>query len=525
MSKVRYKRIKTAGLMIGLLLLFTACEHQTEEAGEIQAEAVETEAADNEQKNLIEESPVLEEGEKTVYVKADANGNVKKITIETLMKDEEGEEFRYKEETDEELPVAVKISYYLNNEQITPEELAGKSGNIRIRFDYENLSEVTEEGKEQTAIVPFSVITALLLPSDNFSNVEVTNGDVISMEGQNVAFGYALPGVAEYLQLESYEPTEELEIPEYVEITADATDFELGFTATVITNGLFSDLEEEDLEDFDEMTDSMEELSDASRELVEGTSELYDGMKEFHSYIIDFAEAIGAVSDGTGAIKDGLKELNNYKGDLEDGAEALNEGLVTLNQSLAAALLPPNDNSGTENSEQEIEPTEAERALMTAIDKLNLSPDQQAQLMERIQALVAEKVTGTILGVQSGVQLLQEGSEALLEGVEEFNDGISLLYEGAEELHEGTEELFGASIDLNDGFVEVVDGVKELKDGFEEFDREGIKELEKLAGTELKTIINRVRRLKQSDKSWNGFSKSVKNADSVRMILETDEIK
>lgn len=403
----------------------------------------------------------LEAGEKTVYAKADANGNVKESTVETLMKDEEGEEFRHKEEYDEELPVSVKISYFLNDKEITAQKLAGRSGKVKIRFDYENISSV-QENAEEAALTPFAVITALVLPSDAFSNVEIENGELISMEGQNLVVGYALPGVADYLQLENYEPTEDLKIPEYVEITADVTEFELDFTATVITNGIFEDLEEEDLADIEEMTDSMDELSDASKELVNGTSELYDGMKEFHSFIIDFAEAIGAVSEGAGALEEALKGQ-------EDG--------------------------------EDTQPTESEIALMQTMVELGLTEEQQAQLMSSIQLVVTEKVTGAVTETLTSVQ------------------------SGVKALHEGTEELFSASIELNDAFVEVMDAVKELKDGFAEFDQEGIKELKKLAGTELKTIVGRLRKLKETDTNWNIFSDTSEENSSVRIILETDEIK
>ena len=49
-----------------------------------------------------------------------------------------GSDIYYQGTTDSELPVSVKISYQLNGEDISPEDLAGKSGNVTIRFDYTN---------------------------------------------------------------------------------------------------------------------------------------------------------------------------------------------------------------------------------------------------------------------------------------------------------------------------------------------------------------------------------------------------
>ena len=42
-----------------------------------------------------------------------------------------------------QLPVDVKITYYLDGQEIAPENLAGKSGKVKIRFDYTNNSKKT----------------------------------------------------------------------------------------------------------------------------------------------------------------------------------------------------------------------------------------------------------------------------------------------------------------------------------------------------------------------------------------------
>ena len=47
--------------------------------------------------------------------------------------------------------------------------------------------------------------------------------------------------------MKDYEATEDVDIPEYVELTADVTDFSLNFTATIISNGMFGDMDTDDL--------------------------------------------------------------------------------------------------------------------------------------------------------------------------------------------------------------------------------------------------------------------------------------
>ena len=124
----------------------------------------------------------------------------------------------------------------------------------------------------------------MFLSSDNFSNIEVTNGKTVEMDDQNIVIGYAMPGLSDSLQLKNYEATEDVDIPEYVELTADVTDFSLDFTATIISNGMFGNMDTDDLKDVDDLIDAMDDLSEASDKLVDGAAELADGADELGDY-------------------------------------------------------------------------------------------------------------------------------------------------------------------------------------------------------------------------------------------------
>ena len=105
--------------------------------------------------------------------------------------------------------------------------VSSNAGKVRIRFDYTNKSSLKVEvnGKTVEVSTPFVVCSAMFLSSDNFSNIEVTNGKTVEMDDQNIVIGYAMPGLSDSLQLKNYEVTEDVDIPEYVELTADVTDF------------------------------------------------------------------------------------------------------------------------------------------------------------------------------------------------------------------------------------------------------------------------------------------------------------
>ena len=128
--------------------------------------------------------------DETVYVIAKADGSAEKVIVSASYKNATADEARdaasalknpqlvkgdtcYQGETDETLPVTMRISYTLDGKTVSADELAGRSGRVTIRFDYENnrFETVDIDGKNEKIYVPFTVLTGAVLPNDVFSNV------------------------------------------------------------------------------------------------------------------------------------------------------------------------------------------------------------------------------------------------------------------------------------------------------------------------------------------------------------------
>ena len=142
---------------------------KTEDMQETADTKEESEPSENTKKQGSEEKDKTE----TVYVKSDAKGNPREITVQTKLKNTgdgdtikdytnltdiknvkgseefsqngekltwqaDGADIYYQGKTDRDLPIEMKMTYYLDGEEITPEELAGKSGKVTIRADYTN---------------------------------------------------------------------------------------------------------------------------------------------------------------------------------------------------------------------------------------------------------------------------------------------------------------------------------------------------------------------------------------------------
>lgn len=492
----------------------------------------------------------------TVYIKSDAEGNTKEITVETVLKhpsdgsdiqdqsnlkdirntkgDEEytkgsdgnliwenhGEDISYKGTSDAELPVRVKVSYYLDGEQISPKELAGKSGQVKIRFDYENTSTgtVTVKNKAYQVQTPFLVMSALVLPSDIFSNIQVTNGKLMNMNDQNLVIGYAMPGLTDSLQLSGYEVTEDIDIPEYVEVTADAKDFELEFTASIITPGLLEELDTDDLKDADDFADGMDDLKDGVDDLDEGVGELYDGLKEFDDYLDEYTSGVTALRDAMNQVRDGAGQLAANNKGLNDGAAALQSGLEQLNAGLK-------EDSGEGESES------SQEALASILEKLNGLTDEQKEALaaagiseEELSALSG--YAQSLAAVQPTVEALAAGSKQLTTGLTAYTTGVSQLYAGTEKVVDGGTTLCTAGGELYDAFGEALDGVRELRDGVRDFKEDGIDELTRLGGSDFRNVINRLRAVKEADDGYDNFAGLAEGkTGTVRFIVETEEIK
>ena len=386
------KILITAILCPAMALSMAACSQKDPGAGAASGSTVKESTGEESGKKFEEvvfhppvDTPFVTPGEKeeTVYVKADAAGNPTEKSVEVVLKEIEGsdpiedrsnlrdikntegneevaeagegrylwenhgEDIHYKGISDEKLPVDVHVTYFLEGQEVSAEQIAGKTGKVKIRFDYDNNTDV-----------PFMVLSSVILSSDVFSDLEVTNGKVMDLGDQKAVIGFAFPGLMDSLKLADYEPTEEIELPEYVEIEARAEDFELDFTATVVSTGLFDEIEDKDLEDLEEMSDDMNELTDASTEIKDGARELADAGGEYGGYLSQYFDGLAQLSEGTDQLEQGLMALSQNIAKISEGSKGLQEGLSQVDSSLSAL-----DLSSIASEESDKEAAAAQEAL------------------------------------------------------------------------------------------------------------------------------------------------------------------
>ena len=364
--------------------------------------------------------------QETVYVFNDASGNKNHITVNEKITDANGNETLNKTESSENAPVTMKVTYKLDGKEINPEDLAGKSGKVTIHFDYTNNQKktVTINGKKQTVAVPFTMITGMMLPTDVFSNVEVTNGKLTKVGDNIVAVGMTMPGLKDTMNLKFNDKSLDLDIPEYFELTADVKNFSLDMTMSVATSNLLSDMNADDIT-LDDLKKTVASLDDAATQLADGTVTLQDGTQQLSDAIPALTDGVDQLNTGASSLKDGIYAY-------ADGAASAYEGSVSLNNNMKTYA----DGMGT---------------LYNTLKDNNLD--------------------SSVASAADGASQLSAGAETLDAGIDSALAGAGALVTGANDLTGGTEQLATGAAALADGANKIgktlTDGMTEAKEKYD----------------------------------------------------------
>lgn len=392
----------------------------------VSAEAITVSQAQT--KNSEAASPLKDE---TVYAKVDGSGNVKSVTVsdqlknignasevtdasvlenienvkgdevfqasgDTLIWDADSKDICYQGTTRQTLPVGIQISYRLDGQDISAEELEGQSGHLTVRYDYKNTTPETSDD-----YVPFLMVTGLIMDSDKFTNVTITNGKLVSDGDRNMVIGMGLPQMKEHLGVD------DLDIPDYFEVEADVTDYEAVEGITVATNSIFNELGTDKLDSLSDLEDSLNQLQDASSQLVSGSGELKNGLDTLLSSSGTLIEGVNALADGGNTLTGGTGALLSGSKALADGSSSLAYGTSQLLDGTGA--LKTGAKQVADGAASAAAQTNADSALATGVNTLNAGIGQ----------------LGTQLG--DGFSTLENGVDAISSGITSVNDGAQSL--------------------------------------------------------------------------------------------------
>ena len=448
------------------------------------------------------------EKNETVYVKTDANGKIRKIVVSdqlqntgdtdtvkdhsnltdienvkgdesfkqsgsNLVWDNAGEDIVYQGESNAALPVGLSVTYELDGKKITPKKLEGKSGHLRVTYNYTN--DLEQTGGRFT---PFLMVTGVVLDQDHFKNVEVGSNGHFESGGQRMTVvGYSVPGLLDYLDIDeaSADLSARLSLSNSFTFEADVEEYKTPLSGTIATNSIFSKMDSGDsIDSLDSLKSSLNTLADSSTQLVNGSAVLSSGVKEL-------AGGASSLSSGVSKLTNGSRSLAEGTASLEKGAGQLNSGICQMNDEVGSSM-PVLTNAmnqlatGAENLSSGISQAAAgAQAVSSGIGTVHESADQLAQgaasVESGVQAVAAgaKQLAGGMKTAQASAADLAKLAESintspedqtkkqLIEGLYQLSDsldadaaqqlavGANAAAEGAKKVSEGAQALSGAT--------------------------------------------------------------------------------
>ncbi len=247
-----------------------------------------------------------------------------------------GNDVYYEGTATKQLPVSVKIRYELDGQEISANDIQGKSGHLKLTISFtNNYSQVKNINGKSIVIHPSYLAGGMLnMSTGKFSNVKCESGKIVN-DGTNEMLAFAnIPGLNETLKSAGLDKVNnQLGISDDVTVEADVNDFDLGSIMVGMTNEIDLASELGEIGSVSELTDGIDQLIEADNQLIDGSKQLYDGttqLKEQAAPLTGSSDQVRQLSSGAIQLNDGVKALQTGISQYTAGASAINEGVNQL---------------------------------------------------------------------------------------------------------------------------------------------------------------------------------------------------
>ena len=549
-------------LVLMMIVVLSACSGEKEV---VVKSGLNEEYVEDKQDYKYKASDLKTDKVEVVYVTSDAYGEIKNIEVETTLKAKEdgelkdvnvlnnvintsgdedhdveddalvfenhGSDIAYKGNINKDLPVNVKLTYYLDDKEVMVEELAHKSGHLKIVVDYINNTKV-----------PFLCLTTMML-SDRFSNIKVENGKLLSLGDTKMAVLYGEPGLKDSLMLYKVDTFDDIKLNDSAYIEADVEDFTLDYTATIVSNGLFKEIKNDDLNklssslnDLSDLNEKIDDIKDASKKLKDEGNNLKDGVDKLNDAINgldkgiseynDNISQIGSMIDGISLLATSLDDLlkDTNVSNLKDNVNMCASILDSIEVNLNLIISIKNDvDSNNENIDKidvdQINDEETKNAIL-ALKKIDLSGVD----LEKLNDIKSD--INDIKNDLSSFNTLNVDTTTIKEECVGLSSNKELLVGDMNEIANGSLSLKSVINKLNENMPNMTKAISEFSDKMNEAIDNSSDDLNKFSGTDMKNIVNNIKMLKNNDKDYDTFVGKLDGmTSSVSFIIETAKIK
>ena len=270
--------------------------------------------------------------------------DVKNVKTDEVPEDNNGEytwnsdsnDIYYQGNSTEQLPVTMQITYELDGQQLSQEELKGKSGHLKINIHLTNVNSETKTINGKNVIIhPFFVAGGMLsLNNDHYSNTTCDQGKIVTDGSKQMLVFAAVPGLKDTLDsADLSKVSDQLSVGDDINIECDVTDCdELNLMMGMSNEEDISDILDEG-DSIEELTNGITKLMDADDQLVDGSQQLADGTQQLITESEPLTSSSGSIrtlSDGALTLNSGALRLKAALAQYTDGVGQLNDGVNAL---------------------------------------------------------------------------------------------------------------------------------------------------------------------------------------------------
>lgn len=462
------------------------------------------------------------------------------------------------------LPWQFKVTYKLDGEEMSAEELLGQTGELEIALETKHDKKI-----DQTFHENYLLQISLTFDGEKTENIKAEEGTL------------ANNGKKELVNL-TVMPKEDAKF----KVIADVEDFEMeGIQISAIPANIAIDMPDTDdmIGDMKSLVDAIAALDEGIGELQTGTQTLKEGSDQLADGSLEFKNGLNQLSDSSGQLIDGSKEiqsaLTQVKAGLEDfdleavdfnsleniqaleddfrqaldmmaamdeTADDVKQAFEEIYNNVDAVTQELRDAQLTDEDIAALKESDLDDATVDRIIAMSESSQEALEMIENTKPTLAEVKAGLVLYEQPIQEALKEieavmqtiddinieaelksmmqmvdGLKQLATEYNQFHNGLSSYVNGVGELSRNYASLHGGIVDLNEGIGELSDGVGDLKAGSHELasqtsnlPKEMTEEIDKMLAEYDMSDFEPVSYV--SDKN--------KNIDVVQFVIQTENI-
>ncbi|AZT89415.1 hypothetical protein ELD05_01230 [Caldicellulosiruptor changbaiensis] len=408
-----------------------------------------------------------------------------------------------------ELPFEVSIKYYLDGKEIKPQDLAGKSGKVKIKIEVANKEQkiVKINGKNRTIYLPLTFAAVVNLPLDKFENVKTNAGEVITEGNTQAVVSVLFPGLLESLGLDG--ESEIVDVPKYIEITADCKHFELSPIYMVATNKLLDIKDVKKIDSVDSLQKAINTLYTSSEKILEGAVKLSNGEKEFTLNFEEFTNGLKLLSNASSELYKGVKSLEDGAEKLYNSSKQLRAGTSELNKN-SQKLYKGVTEFGNGVYEYTYGTSQFSDGAIKIIDGYQTLFVKNKELFDAVKKVSSglDLATSSQKDLEAGSKRLQDAIQNVLEGTKKELEVLNIVYNGFDTVISGLQKLESIPL-VKDVVTNVIAGIDKQRQAIK-----GLIDSKQAMVSGLSQILENVKKMSQGQENLSTALLQLKDAQA-----------